>query len=89
MTKPTRRDETWHAALVTASEQSIFGIDDVVDTGEDLGVDVTNRTARKVVSSMTTFGYVEKVNRGEWRIDPAVAVGFGSSLGGISGRLDE
>lgn len=82
--KPTARDDCWHAALCTAATADVFGLSDVENTADEIGVDVANRTVRKVLYSMEDFGYLEKVDRGRWRLKPEVADAFGTK----SARLD-
>ena len=80
MSKPTGRDQVWHAALVAAIENERFGVDDVEETGESLNVEASQRTAWKVLNTMVEFGYLIKVDRGSWRLDPGIAIACASKL---------
>lgn len=72
MSSPTRRDEAWHAALVTACEAGLdddFNAVDVDETGDELGVEVAIRTIRKTLRVMVDFGYLEDLDHGDYRVD--------------------
>jgi predicted transcriptional regulator of viral defense system len=72
VTSPTRRDEAWHATLITATEtglDSTFDADDVATTADELDVAVSERTIRKALSVMVDFGYLQEIEPGEYRAD--------------------
>lgn len=84
MSRPTRRDEAWHAALVTATETGLddtFGVDDVVETADDLGLDVARRTIRKTARVMVDFGYIRERDAGQYHLSEIVVDAIGSHRG--------
>jgi predicted transcriptional regulator of viral defense system len=91
MSRPTRRDEAWHAVLVTASESGLedsFDADDVVVTADELDVEVAERTIRKALRVMVDFGYLRELDAGEYRLSPVVvsAVSTQRDLQEVLGR---
>lgn len=67
MTDVTRRDEAWHAAIMTAVEAGQAGhfrMDDVIETAREAGCEVSDRTITKVVAVMCQLGYIEERDRG-------------------------
>lgn len=62
MTTPTKRDEAWHAVLETAvaTGDEAFDSPDVLDTVDQLGLDVSERTVRKTLRVMVEFGHLKR-----------------------------
>jgi len=71
MSSPTRRDEAWHAILVTATEVGLddsFDVDAAGSTADELELGVSDRTIRKALTVMTDLGYLKEIETGEYRI---------------------
>lgn len=62
MTTPTKRDEAWHAVLETAvaTGDEAFDSPDVLDTVDELALDVSESTVRKTLRVMVDFGHLER-----------------------------
>lgn len=62
MTTPTKRDEAWHAVLETAvaTGDDAFDSPAVLDTVDELGLDVSERTVRKTLRVMVDLGHLER-----------------------------
>lgn len=62
MSAPTKRDEAWHAVLETAvaTGDESFDSPDVLDTVDELGLDVSERTVRKTLRVMVEFGHLDR-----------------------------
>lgn len=76
MPRPTRRDEAWHAILVTVAETSFgdtFDVDDVLATAEDHDLDVAERTIRKALNVMVDFEYLHERDPGVYVLDGTFA----------------
>ena len=76
MTSPTRRDEAWHAILVTATDVGLddtFARDDVLATADDIGVNPAGRTITKALRVMVDFGYLREASKRKYRLaEPVV-----------------
>lgn len=84
MTSPTRRDEAWHAALVTATETGLddtFTREDVLATADELGVKVAARTIGKALRVMVDFGYLRQPEKGEYHLAENVVDAIGAHRG--------
>lgn len=77
MTSVTRRDEAWHAVIMTAIEvgqAETFRVRDVVEISRQLDCAVSRRTIIKVVAIMDQLGYLNERERGRYAPDgPFVA----------------
>lgn len=77
MSKVTRRDEAWHAVIMTAIEAGKTGkfrLQDVVETAERLDESVSRRTCMKVMHVMERLGYLAERDYGYYAPDgPFVA----------------
>lgn len=84
MTSPTRRDEAWHAALITATETGLddtFGADDVVETADEIDVQVARRTILKALSVMEDFGYLREPETGQYHLHEDVVAAVSAQRG--------
>jgi len=62
MSNPTKRDQAWHAVLETAvaTGDEPFDSTDVLDTVDELDLDVAERTVRNTLRVMVDLGHLER-----------------------------
>lgn len=69
LTSVTRRDEAWHAVIITAVETGktgTFRLRDVVENARALECAVSRRTIMKVIAIMVELGYLDERDRGRY-----------------------
>lgn len=72
MTTVTRRDEAWHAIIMTAIEAGkagTFRLGDVMETAGELDCAVSQRTVIKVLRIMEDLGYLAERKKGRYNPD--------------------